>query len=33
MYADVAASVPARKENMHVPYGTKTTQEVVKELI
>ena len=31
--ADVSASVPTRKENMHVSYGTKRTQEVVKGLI
>ena len=33
IFADISASVPTRKENMHVPYGTKTTQEIVKGLI
>ena len=33
VFADVSASVPTRKENMHVSYGTKRTQEVVIGLI
>ena len=33
IFADVAASEPTRKKNIQVPYGTKTTQEVVKGLI